>query len=276
LKQVIFALAVLGVKDMGFLWDHIVRIAGENGTYAAGDTACGFGNTAMVLAEKHHIPRVFAAVVRSVSAVRSLVAYEKGAVGPGKDCGYENVFLKAITGYPISMEGKSAACAHLSPIGNIASAMCDLWSNESVQNIKLLGGMAPIVSLEQLAYDCRLMNRATETTHAHTLRDLLTGSDAAGDPQAFILTPQNVVQIARCLVESENAYRAAVQAALTTIRILREGLASGGVRIDDREKPYLDMMEDALSTMPAQEDLFTGQMLSTLNPSLIIPSEYGL
>src|ERR1035438_10450247 len=47
------------------------------------------------------------------------------------------------TGCSISMEGKSASCAHFSPIGNIASAMCDLWSNESVQNVRLLSGSAP-------------------------------------------------------------------------------------------------------------------------------------
>ena len=85
---------------------------------------------------------------------------EEGAVGPDKDCGYEGPFLKAITGIPISMEGKTASCAHLSPVGNIASACTDLWSNESVQNIKLLAGMAPTVYMEQLEYDTRLMNQA--------------------------------------------------------------------------------------------------------------------
>lgn len=29
------------------------------------------------------------------------------------------------------MEGKSEACAHFSPMGEIAAAMCDLWCNES-------------------------------------------------------------------------------------------------------------------------------------------------
>ena len=43
----------------------------------------------------------------------------------------------------------------------MAACLADLWSNESVQNIKLLGGMAPTVSFELLAYDCRLMNEAT-------------------------------------------------------------------------------------------------------------------
>ena len=96
----IFSLCILGERDMRFLWTHLQQIADKHGVKCAGDTACGFGNTAMVLAEQKMIPRVFAAVVRAVTAVRSLVAYECGAVGPGKDCGYENPILKAITGYP--------------------------------------------------------------------------------------------------------------------------------------------------------------------------------
>ncbi len=144
------------------------KIAAKHGVKCAGDTACGFGNTAMVLAEQKMIPRVFAAVVRAITAVRSLVAYECGAVGPGKDCGYENPILKAITGYPMAMEGKTSACAHLSPMGNLAAACCDTWSNESVQNIKLLGGMAPTCYMEQLIYDCRLMN--TARSHGESVR----------------------------------------------------------------------------------------------------------
>jgi methanol--5-hydroxybenzimidazolylcobamide Co-methyltransferase len=106
-------------------------------------------------AHQHMLPEVLAAVVRAMGAARSLFAFEHSAVGPSKDCAYEGPVLKAITGCPISMEGKSAACAHFSPVGNIAAAMCDLWSNESVQNIRLLAGNAPEVFTEVLAYDCR-------------------------------------------------------------------------------------------------------------------------
>jgi methanol--5-hydroxybenzimidazolylcobamide Co-methyltransferase len=87
----------------------------------------------MVLAEQKLIPRVFAAVVRVAAVPRSLVAFEMGAIGPSKDCAYEGPYLKAIAGVPISMEGCTAACARLSPVGNIARAVCDCWSNESVQ-----------------------------------------------------------------------------------------------------------------------------------------------
>src|SRR5690606_8587436 len=72
LPGVIFSLCVLGVRDMRFLWTELEKVAQRNGVKCAGDTACGFGNTAMVLAEQKLIPRVFAAVVRAVTAVRSL------------------------------------------------------------------------------------------------------------------------------------------------------------------------------------------------------------
>jgi methanol--5-hydroxybenzimidazolylcobamide Co-methyltransferase len=104
IKKFIFSQAVLGVRDMDFLWSKIVDIAHKNKVIAGGDTACAFGNTAMVLADRHYIPKIFAAIARIATVVRTLVAIEKGATGPDKDCGYEGPFLKAITGTPISME----------------------------------------------------------------------------------------------------------------------------------------------------------------------------
>ena len=132
LKAIVCALGVLAPRDMAWLWDQIVEAtSAEPRAVAGGDTACGFANTAMQLAHQKMLPEVLAAVVRAMSAVRSLVAFERGARGPSKDCAYEGPVIKAITGCPISMEGKSATCAHFSPVGNIAAAMCDLWSNES-------------------------------------------------------------------------------------------------------------------------------------------------
>lgn len=210
LRSVIFALSVMGARDMEFLWNHISSIAKSTGTIAAGDTACGFGNTAMVLADKGYIPRLFSAVVRVATVPRSLTAYEAGAVGPSKDCAYEGPYIKAITGFPIAMEGRTSACAHLSPLGNIAGAVCDLWSNESVQNVKLLGAMAPTVSLEQLAYDCRLYDQATIAGEAgvRQLRDWLTFSDASLDPQAYVLRPSFVYEVSKSLIKGVYGLRA--------------------------------------------------------------------
>lgn len=274
----IFSLCILGERDMRFLWTHLQKIADKHGVKCAGDTACGFGNTAMVLAEQKMIPRVFAAVVRAVTAVRSLVAYECGAVGPGKDCGYENPILKAITGYPMAMEGKTSACAHLSPMGNLAAACCDTWSNESVQNIKLLGGMAPTCYMEQLAYDCRLMNTARRhgKASAQQLQRWLVESDVATDPQAFIISPESSVTLARSIVSSDSHYHAGVAVARKAVELLRGAHDQGKVRIAPNEVIWFDIMQDALDELPASESEFIAQQLALADRSRFLPEEYGL
>lgn len=278
LGQVIFSLCVLGVRDMEFLWRTLGGIASRNGVVCAGDTACGFGNTAMVLAEQKMIPRVFAAVVRAISAVRTLVCYEQGAIGPGKDCGYENPYLKAITGFPMAMEGKTSACAHLSPLGNIAAAYADLWSNESVQNVRLLGGQAPTVYLEQLVYDCRLMNRALAEgpQAALTLRRWLVESDAPLDPQAWVLMPEHVIGISRAIVSASDPYQAGVAAARAAIAALRAGLAAGRLQIPKREIGFLDSMSRQLDALPDQEGDFIEEQKAIADPTRYLPAEYGL
>ncbi len=278
LPAVLFGLTVLGVRDMDFLWGELKNLANEHDCVCAGDTACGFANTAMVLAEKQYIPRVFAAVVRAISVVRSLVAYKKGAIGPGKDCGYENVFLKAITGYPMSMEGKAASCAHASPLGNIAGACCDLWSNESVQNVKLLGGPAPTCSLEQLTYDCRLFNEAAREGRdgALHLRNWLVRSDYTTDPQAYIMAPENVLAIAHAVTAEQSSYRAGCAAALKTIELLRDAHNENTLHIGEREEPWLDMMQHSIESLPAEENAFIREMIPRVDTERFILSEYGL
>jgi len=278
LKGVMFALSVLGVRDMQFLWQKIVSLANRHGKIAAGDSACGFANTAMVLAEKKYIPKVFAALVRVISVVRSIVAMEEGAVGPDKDCGYEGPFLKAITGIPISMEGKTAACAHLSPIGNIASACADLWSNESVQNIKLLSGMAPTAYLEQLEYDARLMNEALRKgkMHCQILQQLLVGSDIYTDPQALILAPENVIRISKELIKGDSYVANARNGAIAALDIIEEAHQAGQLKLSEMETAYLPIFRDDLINIPDSESDFIEMMLPVMDPGKFILTEYGL
>lgn len=278
LNGVIFGQCVLGVRDMRFLWTELDRIARKRGVVCAGDTACGFANTALALADQKMIPSVFAAVVRAISAVRSLVAYECGAVGPGKDCGYENIFLKAITGFPMAMEGKTAACAHLSPMGNIAAAAADTWSNESVQNIKLLAGMAPTCYMEQLIYDCRLMNVAIADGRDAALmyRNWMVRSDAPLDPQAFIISPESAIAVAQAIVESPDHYAAGRAAASTAVKLMRDAHTKGRLRIAEREVAWLDMMDGTLDAMPDNEADFIGMMIGQYDADRWIPAEYGL
>lgn len=278
LGQVIYSLCVLGTRDMEFVWKNLSEIAARHGVVCAGDTACGFGNTAMVLSEQKMIPRVFAAVVRAITAVRTLVGYEHGAVGPGKDCGYENPYIKAITGFPMAMEGKTAACAHLSPLGNIAAAYADTWSNESVQSIRLLGGWAPTCYMEQLIYDCRLMNRALADGKdaARTLRRWLVESDAALDPQAWVLTPDNVITIASAIVGAPNHYQAGVAAARAALQSIQQGHAEERLKLPAREIRFLDTMAAQLDELPSSEDEFVAQQQLLVDSSKYLPAEYGL
>lgn len=276
LSKALFALGVVGARDMEVLWDRIVKIAAETNSMASGDTACGFANTAMVLAHKNFIPKVFAAVDRVMAAVRTMVAVECGAIGPDKDCGYEGVYLKAITGTPISMEGKSAACAHSSLVGNIAAALADCWSNESVENVRLLSGMAPTVSIEQLAYDCRLMNIATVRGKAVEMRDMLVESDSKYDPQAYVLNPSVVLELSKKIVKGRNHFERTKIAAAATIKELREAHQNAQLLLDEREVRYLDILEQQLNTVPDNEADFTEMMIKTNSTEKFDPAKYDM
>lgn len=257
-RSIVYALGVLAPRDMAWLWKQIAGICGASGkAIPVGDSACGFANTAMQLAHQKMLPETLAAVVRAMSAVRSLVAFEEGAVGPSKDCAYEGPVIKAITGAPIAMEGKSAACAHFSPIGNIAAAMCDLWSNESVQNVRLLAGNAPEVFAEILAYDCRLMNTAAASGGALTLRNWLVDSDETLSPQAAVLSPEATIEIARAIVGADSHYHATVAAGMAAVRILRNALHDGRLALNKRESGWLDRIESELDALPRDESEFS-------------------
>lgn len=276
LRTSIFALGCLASRDMEWLWTHISGIADKYGAISGGDSACGFANTAMVLAEQGYIPKIFAAVVRVIAAPRTLAAIENGAVGPGKDCAYENVYLKAITGTPISLEGKTAACAHFSPIGNISAAVADLWSNESVQQVKLLSGFAPTVSTEQLIYDCRLMNLAAKKGHAILFRDLLVESDCYLDPQAYVLRPDVVFEISKAIISEETPFLRTLKAARVTLEVLRRAVENRELVLDDRDAKWIDILEAQIEDIPEDEEAFIAEIRQELDETKYTPSEYGI
>ncbi len=278
LPAVAFALGVLGARDMAFLWDMIVEVSGKYGVIPAGDSACGFGNTAMVLAEKRYIPRVWAATIRVMTVARALVAHERGAVGPGKDCAYENPYLKAITGFSMSGEGSEAACAHFSPVGNIARATADIWSNESVQNIKLLGGMAPTVSLEQLVYAARLLNAASArgADTALTLRDLYAESDVPFDPQAYVLRPDVVLKLAGEIIAEPTPYLRTRRAALATLAELRAAAARREFTLTEHDEHWLDLLSEQADELPEDENTLIAAMARTVDREKVHLEEYGI
>lgn len=274
----ILGLGILGSCDMAYLWKNIVDISHQYDAIPAGDSACGFANTAMVLAEQHYIPRVWAAAIRVMSVPRSLIAFEQGAIGPNKDCAYEGPYIKAITGCPISLEGAEAAVAHLSPIGNIAKAVPDLWSNESVNNVKLLGGMAPTVSLEQLVYATRLMNTASShgKAAAINLRDWVVESDAKYDPQAYVLKPDVVLELAAEIIAEPTPYLRTRKAALVTFAKLRKAVEKGELTFSKVEMRWLDRLSRKADELPIDEDAFIQSVLPGVDHSKIRLTEYEL
>jgi methanol--5-hydroxybenzimidazolylcobamide Co-methyltransferase len=239
---------------MRCLWREIVHVAWKYGVVAGGDSACGFANTAMQLAGRHMLPDCVAAVVRAMSAARSLVAFECGAIGPAKDCAYENPVLKAITGCPISMEGRSATCAHLSPLGNIAAAAADLWSNESVPDVRLLSGPAPVASLESLAYDCRLLNAAIARGSDRELRDLHVASDASYSCQAALLTPAASMAIARAIAAESDRYRRTIAAGRVALDHLTRLHTDGRLEMSSTEQRWVDRLLRELDRLPDDAD----------------------
>jgi methanol--5-hydroxybenzimidazolylcobamide Co-methyltransferase len=277
LRALVFALGILGARDMVFLWDEIVAACRNSGILPGADTACGFANTAMVLADQHMIPAVFAAVVRVAAVPRSLIAFERGAVGPSKDCAYEGPYMKAIAGVPISMEGRSAACAHLSYVGNIAQAVCDCWSNESVQNVRLLSTFAPTISLEHLAYDCRLMNTAAQSADgARRLRDWLVESDAEGDPQAWVLRPDVVLRISREIVEEHTPYLRTRRAVRAAVHELKQAHDAGKLRVAPREVSWIERLEREAALLPESEQDLLQEMMESPLAEKFLPDQYGL
>jgi methanol--5-hydroxybenzimidazolylcobamide Co-methyltransferase len=274
-RGAMFALGVLAPRDMEWLWKAIVEISRKHGVVPGADSACGFANTAMQLAGQGMLPEVLATVIRAASAVRSLVAYECGAMGPSKDCAYEGPVLKAITGTTIAMEGKSAACAHFSPVGNVAAAMCDLWSNESVQNVRLLSGSAPEAFLELLAYDCRLFNQAIKQGSARQYQSMLVNSDTGLSPQALILSPESTVKIASAIVAEKSHYAQTVAAARTSVTIMKEAVGQKALTLAPREVQWLDKISLALDDMPDREESLLEEMAGTYGHKFK-PESYGL
>jgi methanol---5-hydroxybenzimidazolylcobamide Co-methyltransferase len=275
-KGCVFALGVLAPRDMAWLWDQITSICHKHRDLVSGaDSACAFANTAMQLAHQHLLPEVLAAIIRAMGAPRSLVAFEHGAVGPSKDCAYEGPVIKAITGCPIAMEGKSSACAHFSPVGNITAAMCDLWSNESVQNVRLLSGNAPEAFTEVLAYDCRLMNEASKHGGAIMLRDWMVESDEWLSPQAAVLSPAATIEIAKAITSASDDYPRTVAAGRAALTILQRGLADKKLQLNKKELQWLNRIERAFDQLPADEMTLLAEMQETYG-ALFEKKSYGL
>ena len=260
IRAILYGIGLLGSIDMEYMWTKISDIASHHDCVPGGDTDCAQANTAMFLGgglTSKNVSHTLAAVARAISGARSLVAVECGAVGPLKDCGYENPIVKAIGGVPICAEGKNATCAHSDLMGNLTCAVVDCWSNESVYNREEMGGPTPGVWLQSLGYECALMNTATQIGTNKQLRDTYVLADKYRDPQGVILAYDNAYKIGEAITaEGEDIYLRSRAAAIRAMELINEAVDEKRILLTRFERDTLDSTMKTYEQLPDDKDKF--------------------
>ena len=260
IRAILYGIGLLGSIDMEYMWTKISDIASHHDCVPGGDTDCAQANTAMFLGgglTSKNVSHTLAAVARAISGARSLVAVECGAVGPLKDCGYENPIVKAVGGVPICAEGKNATCAHSDLMGNLACAVVDCWSNESVYNREEMGGPTPGVWLQSLGCECALMNTATQIGTNKQLRDTYALADKYRDPQGVILSYDNAYEIGKAITaEGEDIYLRSRAAALKAIELINDAVDQNRILLTRFERDTLDSTLKTYEQLPDDKDKF--------------------
>lgn len=277
---ILFGIGYLGCLDMEWMWNQIVAICKENKCIAGGDTNCSEANTAMFMAggmTSKDVPHVIAALARSIAAARTLVAYECGATGPGKDCAYENPIIKAMTGIPITTEGKVSACAHSDLASNLIAAVCDLWSNEAVEYHDMFGATTTSVFAEILGYDCAMFNSAIELGYQKEMKEILVNSDIFRDSHSLIVAPDNAWEIGNAIVANtaKGYYPRARAAAMKAGSII---LAEPRMKLTVFEKETLQKAMKDMEALPEDEGNFVDMCLKKYKKDVkgFNPDSYGL
>jgi methanol--5-hydroxybenzimidazolylcobamide Co-methyltransferase len=274
----LFGQAVLGGRDMEWMWTQIVEIAKKNNCIPGGDTNCSEANTAMFMAGGYiskDVPHTLAALSRAICVSRTLVAYECGATGPTKDCAYEDPIIKAITGVPISTEGKTSACAHSDLCGNIIAAVTDVWSNEAVEYHDMFGATTTAVFAEILGYDAAAMNASIDLGYQKEFQACLVNSDKYRGPHPFMLAPDNAWEIGKAVVDNNESLYARAKAAAVKCGELM--LGDPKLRLTAYEKESLEGYMKDLEQLPAKEGDFIDMCLKKYaNVMGFNPAAYGL
>jgi methanol--5-hydroxybenzimidazolylcobamide Co-methyltransferase len=136
--------------------------------------------------------------------------------------------------------------------------------------------MAPTVTLENLIYDCRLMNVATTRGKANDMRDMLAESDRQFDPQAYVLDPSVVLKISKEIIKGQSHLERTKIAASATISELRDANKSGALKLNDREVRYLDIFEEQLNSVPNDKTEFLQAMIKQTTTDKFDPAKYDL
>jgi Methanol-cobalamin methyltransferase B subunit. len=256
----LFGVGYLGSIDMSYVWQEFAEIAKKNKAVAGGDTNCSGANVSMFMAggyQDNDVQRTFSAVTRCISAARTLAAWEAGAVGPDKDCGYEGPIVKSIAGKPTAQEGKNCQCAHCDLQGNLMAQVCDLWSNESVEYHPEFGGSSVQCWLGSIGYEAALMNTAIQMKQEKTLRDLYMYADRYRGPEAYVLAYDNAYEVGKAIVANgDNLYLRAKAAGLTGAKIVLKGYENKELGLTNKQLDTLKDIIKKIEALPAEESKF--------------------
>ena len=256
----LFGVGYLGSIDMTYVWQEFSEIAKKNRCVAGGDTNCSGANVAMFMAGgmmDQDVQKTFSAVTRAISAARTLAAWESGAMGPDKDCGYEGPIVKAIAGKPCAQEGKNCQCAHCDLQGNLIAQCCDLWSNESVEYHPEFGGSSVQCWFGSIGYESALMNTAIQLKQEKTLRDLYMYTDRTRGPEAYVLAYDHAYEIGKVIAQDGNdLYLRAKNAGLKAAEILLKGYESKELGLTAKQLETLQDINKKLSALPDDTDKF--------------------
>jgi len=261
----LFGIGYLGSIDMAHVWQQFVDIGKKHKVVVGGDTNCSGANVSMFMAGGYldnDVQRTFSAVTRCIAAARTLVAWECGATGPDKDCGYEGPICKAIAGKPTAQEGKNCQCAHADLQGNLMAQVCDVWSNESVEYHPEFGGTSVQCWLGSLGYEVSLMNTSIALGQEKTLRDLYMYSDRARGPEGYVLAYDNAYKVGQAIVaEGKDIYLRSKAAAITGAKIIEEGHKKKELQLTAKQKDVLEKIIKTLEALPDSEDKFVDYCL---------------
>ncbi len=256
----LFGVGYLGSIDMEYIWTEFVDICKKNKVTPGGDTNCAGANTSMFMAGGYldnDVQRTFSAITRAIASARTLVAWECGATGPDKDCGYEGPICKAVAGKPTAQEGKNCQCAHCDIQGNLMASTCDLWSNESVEYHPEFGGSSVQCWLASLGYEVALMNTSIQFGQDKTLRDLYMYTDRTRGPEGYILAYDNAFKIGQAIAENgDNIYLRAKAAGETAAQIIHDGYKSKELPLTRKQLEVLEQCQKELAALPDNEDKF--------------------
>jgi methanol--5-hydroxybenzimidazolylcobamide Co-methyltransferase len=108
------------------------------------------------------------------------------------------------------------------------------------------------------------------------LRNWSVESDAKLDPQAYVLKPNIVLEIAKDIIGEPTAYLRTRKAAQVTLLKLQEADNKGELSFSKHEKRWLDNLSRKADRLPGDENEFIQSVLPNIDRSKVRLSEYEI